>query len=226
FFFENQTAVLAAVAHNPHVGFREVFRNSGISRTSVWRILKNHKFYRYHISIHQELHGDDFNNRVVFCNWALTQTQRDPQFFYQVMFYDLSTFTNHGDVNRHNMHGVWNTHTGYVKLSIRTLNGEKYRNLLQDELPILLEDVPLEVLQNMWFQHDACPAHYSAIPREMLNSDYSYCWVGRGGPTNWPVRSPYLTSTDFFLWCYLKEKVYTEILEKTWWNVLEAPANK
>lgn len=228
--------MLAAVAHNPHVSLREVSRNSGISRTSVSRILKHHKFHPYHISMHQELHGDDFNNRVVFCNWALTQIQRDPQFFYRVMFSDESTFTNHGNVNRHNMH-YWSVENPHWLREVEhqrpwsvnvwcgiigdkligpvfiegTLNGEKYRNLLQDELPILLEDVPLEVRQNMWFQHDGCPAHYSAIVREVLNRNYNDCWIGRGGPVNWPARSPDLTSPDFFLWGYLKEKVYTEV---------------
>ena len=43
------------------------------------------------------------------------------------------------------------------------LNGEIYRDILENELPTLLENLRLEVLQNMWFQHDGCPEHYYSI---------------------------------------------------------------
>ena len=32
--------------------------------------------------------------------------------------------------------------------------------------------------------------------------------VGRGGPTPWPPRSPDITPLDFFLWRYVKDRVY------------------
>ena len=35
-------------------------------------------------------------------------------------------------------------------------------------------------------------------------------WIGRGGPTSWPPRSPDVTPLDFFLWGYVKTKVFTE----------------
>ena len=41
-----------------------------------------------------------------------------------------------------------------------TLTGAKYRNFLTEELPLLLEDVPLETRSQMWYQHEGCPAHY------------------------------------------------------------------
>ena len=34
------------------------------------------------------------------------------------------------------------------------LNGEIYRNILENELPTLLENLSLQVRQNMWFQHN------------------------------------------------------------------------
>ncbi|KAJ4447824.1 hypothetical protein ANN_09832 [Periplaneta americana] len=33
-------------------------------------------------------------------------------------------------------------------------------------------------------------------------------WIVRGGPIAWPPRSTYLTPLDFFLWGYVKDKVY------------------
>jgi hypothetical protein len=69
----------------------------------------------------------------------------------------------------------------------------------------------LPIRQIMWFQHDGCPAHYSLIARELLNREFNGRWIGRGGLINWPARSPDLTSPDFFLWGYLKDKVYEKI---------------
>jgi hypothetical protein len=231
----NEIAVLAAVAHNPHNSTREIARDSGLSHTSVWKILKRHKYHPYHVSLHQDLHGVDFQNRVTFCQWAREQIQQNPNFFRYVLFSDESSFTNHGTVNRHNMHywSVTNPHwlrqveyqrpwtvnvwCGIIGNKLigphiieGTLNGQMYRDILENELPTLLEDLSLEVRQNMWFQHDGCPAHYSMVAREVLDRDFNGRWIGRAGPVNWPARSPDLTSPDFFLWGYLKEKVYKQ----------------
>ena len=62
--------VVAYITVNPHAGSRQVARESGITRRSVLRILHQHKFHPYHISLHQNLYGNDFNNRVNFCNWS------------------------------------------------------------------------------------------------------------------------------------------------------------
>ncbi|XP_011864210.1 PREDICTED: uncharacterized protein LOC105560037 [Vollenhovia emeryi] len=88
------------------------------------------------------------------------------------------------------------------------LNGQMYSDFLDNVLPILMEDVPLQTRMDMWFQHNGCPAHYSRISQEVLNRNYPGRWIGRGGPQNWPARSPDLTSADFFLWGKLKERVY------------------
>lgn len=61
----------------------------------------------------------------------------------------------------------------------------------------------------MWYQHDGAPAHYSQEVRH-LNNEYPERWIGRAGPVQWPARSPDLTKLDFFLWGYVKERVYRE----------------
>ena len=42
------------------------------------------------------------------------------------------------------------------------------------------------------------------------DSDLSGRWIGRRGAIEWPARSPDLTPCDFFLWGYLKNKVYSQ----------------
>jgi len=34
-------------------------------------------------------------------------------------------------------------------------------------------------------------------------------WIGRDGPTPWPPQSPDITPLDFFLWGYVKDKVFS-----------------
>lgn len=62
----------------------------------------------------------------------------------------------------------------------------------------------------MWIQQDGCPAHYALIARNTLDRIFPNRWIGRGGPINFSARSPDLTPLDFFLWGYLKNKVYAE----------------
>lgn len=62
-----------------------------------------------------------------------------------------------------------------------------------DELPVLIENVPLLVRQRMWLQVDGVPAHFDVHVRNELN-------ILIGG---------YLTCLDFFLWGYVKDQVYS-----------------
>lgn len=78
---------------------------------------------------------------------------------------------------------------------------------MQNELPVLLEDIPLQVRADIIFQQDGAPAHFSRRAREFLNAHYPDRWIGRGGPINWPARSPDLNVLDYFLWGHLKDLV-------------------
>lgn len=233
---EMEISVLASVSRNPHISSRQIERESGISRRSILRILHRHKFHPYHVSLHQELHGNDFMNRVAFCRWAIRQIQNNESFLNTVLFTDEATFTNHGNVNLHNMH-LWATENPHWLRQVEhqrqwsvnvwcgiigdkiigpyfinaNLNGNIYANFIKDTLGLLLEELPLLTRQTMWYQHDGCPAHYSLIARRELDEKFRNRWIGRGGSISWPARSPDLTPLDFFLWGTLKEKVYKEV---------------
>uniref|UniRef100_A0A2H1VCG1 SFRICE_038252 n=1 Tax=Spodoptera frugiperda TaxID=7108 RepID=A0A2H1VCG1_SPOFR len=60
------------------------------------------------------------------------------------------------------------------------LNAEIYLNFLQNQLPNLLEDMPLSIFRDMWFQQDGCPAHYSRSVRQFLDEEYSGRWIEGG----------------------------------------------
>lgn len=91
------------------------------------------------------------------------------------------------------------------------LTGETYLHMLRSVIPDLLDDIPLAVsVENLFYQHDGCPAHYQRAVREHLDSVIPQRWIGRGGPVPWPPRSPDLTPSDFYLWSELKRLVYRE----------------
>jgi len=82
------------------------------------------------------------------------------------------------------------------------LTGQTYLQFLEEELPTLLEDVPLATRRQLCFQHDGAPRppHFSNAVSTYLNEQFPNKWIGRGGPINWPPRSPDYTPLDFCIW--------------------------
>lgn len=52
-----------------------------------------------------------------------------------------------------------------------------------------------------------CSPHFARAVRTHLD-EHRPQWIGRGGPVAWPPRSPDLTPLDFYLWGWMKQKVY------------------
>ncbi|KZC13177.1 hypothetical protein WN55_05909 [Dufourea novaeangliae] len=203
---------------------------------SILRILHLNKFHAFHVSLHQALHGNDFQNRVNFCEWGLQKFQSDEMFLTKVLFTDEATFTNCGQVNRHNMH-YWsienprwlremdkqrpwsvNVWCGVLNGEIigpyfidGTLNTSRYKHILTKILRHLLKNIPLHIRQTMWFQQDGCPAHSAWIITQFLNVTFGDRWIGCAGNHKWPARSPDLTPLNFYLWGKLKQQVYNKI---------------
>ncbi|GBP48189.1 hypothetical protein EVAR_27576_1 [Eumeta japonica] len=58
------------------------------------------------------------------------------------------------------------------------LNGANYLHFLQNDLPVLLEDLNLAQRVTMWYQNDGCPAHYDTRVRDHLNNIFPARWIG------------------------------------------------
>jgi hypothetical protein len=78
------------------------------------------------------------------------------------------------------------------------ISGAQYLNFLQETLPILMDDLPLNVHQDMWYQFDGALAHFTRPVHYWLNHNYLGKWIGHGGPVTWPACSPDFTPLDFF----------------------------
>lgn len=165
-------------------------------------------------------------------------TAENHNFVNSVLFTDEANFSRNAIMNIHNNH-VWSQENPHATVETRfqhnfsvnvwagiiddyligpyflpqRLNGETYCHFLINELPALLEEVPLAIRQNMWFMHDGAPPHFALNVREFLNDSFPGRWIGRGGPRLWPPRSPDHNPLDFFLWGYLKSLVYTTPVE-------------
>ena len=88
------------------------------------------------------------------------------------------------------------------------LTWNAYEVFLRNELPDLLEDIPLMIWNQMYFQHDGTPPHYTRHVRDYLNESIPNRWLGRGGHVAWAPRSPDLTPLDYYLWGHMKTLVY------------------
>ena len=88
------------------------------------------------------------------------------------------------------------------------LTGDIYANVLQNELPALLENVPLQTRRQMYYQHEGTSPHFSQVVKPYLNHKFQNRWIGRGCEQSWPPRSPDLNPIDYHAWGYVKAMVY------------------
>ncbi len=58
------------------------------------------------------------------------------------------------------------------------------------------------------FQQDGATSHSANVSMELLRLAFPGRLISRNGNIPWPARSPDLTAPDFFLWGYLKCKVF------------------
>ncbi len=96
----------------------------------------------------------------------------------------------------------------------RNVDGDEYLQMLrQYALPILAVHFQNQyengVFRNLWWVQDGAPGHRRLDVRNMLSQVFPNDHViGLGHYVEWPPRSPDLTPCDFFLWGYLKGKVF------------------
>jgi hypothetical protein len=72
---------------------------------------------------------------------------------------------------------------------------------LQNELPDLLEKLPLLIWLQMLYQHIVVSLSDSRNITAYLNERFPGRWIGRNSTLNWPPRSPDLSLIDCHVWC-------------------------
>jgi hypothetical protein len=88
--------------------------------------------------------------------------------------------------------------------SLRKLSGASYLDMMElFVIPKMQRDTEVT---DILFQHNG------ASPRYHCRVTSTNKWVGPGGTTGWPPRSPDLTPLDFHFWGYVKDNVYVPLL--------------
>ncbi|XP_026829624.1 uncharacterized protein LOC113562960 [Ooceraea biroi] len=235
----NVENVVRSFEDNPEKSIRVVAREQDLSYATVQRILKEEKLHAFHYTCVQHLRSEDYERRKTFCENFLREVDRDPRFPSHVIFSDESLFTREGIYNSHNMHfwsdenprvtrlrnlqtrwkinvwaGIMGTQIhGPIILPQQTLTGQTYVELLRENFPDFLEDVPLLERNKIIFQQDGAGPHNARIVTNYLNDQFPGRWMGQYGPIRWPARSLDLNPLDFFLWGYCKEVIYKTLPE-------------
>nr|CAH7764637.1 unnamed protein product [Callosobruchus chinensis] len=216
-----EEAILNNILERPSLSTRTIGKSINVSNNIVWRVLREQKCYTLQL-----------------CNWFSEKCREDRNFSKCILYTDEAKFTREGIYNSRNSH-IWDEENPHCirqqgfqsKFSVNVwagivgdcligpymlpnkLNGTMYTRFLEEVLDGTLEDVPLNIRANIWFQHDGASVHFSRSARNCLTRRFGEKWIGRGGPHLWPVRSPDLNPIDFFLWGYMKSLVYDAIVE-------------
>jgi hypothetical protein len=88
-----------------------------------------------------------------------------------------------------------------------TVNSSRYTEMLRTFLEPELQRFGVET-HTLWFQQDGATPRTARMAIRVLNEMFPGRVISRRGNIEWPARSPDLNACDFFLWGYLKSKVY------------------
>lgn len=83
------------------------------------------------------------------------------------------------------------------------VDGPQYRTMIEN---FLRQEV--ENRQAMWFQQDGATTHTARQTMALLREIFDDRIISRFSNFNWSSRAPDLTAPDYFLWGYLKGRVY------------------
>ena len=86
-----------------------------------------------------------------------------------------------------------------------SVNGLRYRTMLTDFFWPELDAMDVD---DVYFQQDGATCHTAGETMALLREKFPGRVISRNGDFDWPPRSCDLTPLDFFLWGYVKNKVY------------------
>jgi hypothetical protein len=217
---------------NPKTSLFRAAQQLRISETSLRRaVRKELKFCSYKIQILEAKQPGDKEKRLEFALETLALIHLDENVLSNLWISDEAYFCLSGTVNKQNMRfwGLENPNVVHeqplhdAKLLVwcamsehgiigpyffeGTVNSERYREMLNTFFFPELRALRIP-LATAWFQQDGATAHCSNQNLELLEFKFGERLISRRTQRPWPPRSPDLSSCDFFLWGYLKSKVY------------------
>ena len=165
------------------------------------------------------MHPEDFVQRVNFCRWFLHHCVDEPDIPWQKVLQISSTATfgliksctlctpmtfSNATVSTCGLDFWMDVLLGHTFFHLISL----VMHFLEHTLHGLLEDVPLHVRQNMWFDYDGTSPHFTHAVWGRVDRRFGQTWIGHGGLIAWPACSPDLTPLNYSLWGHMKSLVY------------------
>ena len=88
-----------------------------------------------------------------------------------------------------------------------SVNGLRYRTMINEFLWPELKDMDVD---DVYYQQDSATCYTSGETIDVLREKFPFRMISRNGDYNWPPISCDSTPLDFFLWGYVKDKVYAD----------------
>ncbi|GFS79818.1 DUF4817 domain-containing protein [Trichonephila clavipes] len=211
---------------------REAARRLCLPPSSVRNILRRIlQLYPYKLQSCHELLPADTAQRKAFAKWAFSKMEQDPTWVFNILWTDEAHFSLHGNVNNHNC-PIWVTSNPreYTQKPLHspkgtawcfffetqfpvngwiteTVNAQRYLTLLRETVvPCLIQRGQIS---NVTFMQDGATIYTANPVKAFLILTFGEDRiVSRRCRYPWPPRSPDLTPADFWLWGYLKSRVY------------------
>lgn len=222
---EDVASVQGALINSPQKSLRKVSQQIDMPYSSVHKISRTilHLF-PYKTSVMHTLKESDYEQRSLFCDWLIAVTEDDPQFLKTCFWSDEAWFHLSGYMNSQNtrcwlsenpnqfietsLHpqkvGVWAAMSGeriYFSFFEGRVNSDVYCSFI-DRFVVTLTETEKRYA---WFQQDNATAHTSGKTCQHLTKIFGKRMIDK---QLFPPRSPDLTPADFFLWGYVKDKVF------------------
>lgn len=235
---ENVERVRVATLQSPNRSLRKRASNMHMSASTLRRILiKDLKFHPYKLAVCQKLNPGDYRRRVEFCQQITGILDGNENAV--LLMSDEAHFHLDGFVNKQNFRfwcsenpqvlqekplhcprvTVWCA-VGEVGVigpyffeddngQTVTVNAERYLEMLNNFLLPFLRNRRI-AMRNVWFQQDGATAHTARNSMACVRQAFPGRVISRFGDVSWPPRSPDLSIPDFFLWGFLKSRVYID----------------
>jgi hypothetical protein len=222
---EKMTEIQGELLENPRLSTRRLAQVVQVSHSTAYRAVRHElKMHPYKTTQVHQLKPADHQARVNFCEWLSELLQHDDNFMDYCFFSDEAWFHLNGYVNSQNcrfwcaenphlieespLHsqklGVWAAMSAkrvFILFFNTTVTSEVYCGFVDSFVETLSE---VEVFSG-WFQQDNATPHTAKRTMARLEAYFGERVISAG---LWPPRSPDLSPPDFFLWGFLKDRVY------------------
>ena len=210
----------------------------GLSRRTFQRIVQlDIKFHPYVLIRRQKLREGDPAQRLAFCHRLVNTVEGRPDFLDHLIVSDEAVFSLNSEVNTRNtrMYAAYgNGHPpdhyveflqGSNQIMVwvglnragnvlgphfveRNLDTREYLRIIRYN--VIQRDFRTQNINrhDMWWQQVGASCHTSHATMRYLRGQFPGRVMSKRGDWPWPPRSPDLTVCDFFLWGYLKHKIW------------------